>query len=127
MILKNLNHFVLTVTDIDTTCRFCEEVLGMSVETFRDNRKALKFGSQNINLHRRDHEIEPKADRPTPGSADLCFITDTAIDAVFGHLSSFNIPIIEGPVERAGANGTIPSVYIRDPDLNLIEISRYLS
>lgn len=126
MIIKNLDHFVLTVADIDATCRFYGEVLGMSVETFGDNRKALKFGSQKINLHQRGHEFEPKADRPTPGSADFCFITETPIDAVVGHLTSLSVPIVEGPIERTGANGKILSVYIRDPDLNLIEISRYL-
>jgi catechol 2,3-dioxygenase-like lactoylglutathione lyase family enzyme len=98
----------------------------MEVVTFGDNRKALLCGSQKINLHEMGKEFEPKAHRPTPGSADLCFITGVPLTVVIEHLQRCGVKIIEGPVRRTGAIGQIESVYFRDPDLNLIEISNYI-
>lgn len=126
MQINHLDHLVLTVADIDRTCDFYARVLGMTVLTFGQGRKALGFGSQKINLHQAGQEFEPKAHRATPGSADLCFIATTALEAVISHLKDCGISVEEGPVERTGALGTIKSVYIRDPDLNLIEISNYI-
>ncbi|EDM3680692.1 VOC family protein [Salmonella enterica subsp. enterica serovar Infantis] len=126
MIIDRIDHLVLTVSDISTTIRFYEEVLGFSSVTFKQNRKALIFGAQKINLHQQEMEFEPKASRPTPGSADLCFITSTPINDVVSEILQAGISIIEGPVERTGATGEIMSIYIRDPDGNLIEISQYV-
>lgn len=126
MIIDRIDHLVLTVSDISTTIRFYEEVLGFSAVTFKQNRKALIFGAQKINLHQQEMEFEPKASRPTPGSADLCFITSTPINDVVSEILQAGISIIEGPVERTGAIGEIMSIYIRDPDGNLIEISQYV-
>ena len=124
--LDRLDHFVLTVADIDATCAFYTRVFGMEVQTFGPlGRKALHFGRQKINLHQRGKEFEPKAAHPTPGSADLCFIAAMSLDAVIAHLRACGVPIEVGPVDRTGATGTIRSVYIRDPDRNLIEISTY--
>jgi catechol 2,3-dioxygenase-like lactoylglutathione lyase family enzyme len=97
----------------------------MRVVTFGEDRTALAFGSQKINLHRVGHEFEPKAHQPTPGSADLCFITDIPLAEVIAHLRSSGVAIIEGPVPRTGALGAMVSVYFRDPDSNLIEVSSY--
>ncbi|EAP6157895.1 VOC family protein [Salmonella enterica] len=124
--MDRIDHLVLTVSDISTTIRFYEEVLGFSAVTFKQNRKALIFGAQKINLHQQEMEFEPKASRPTPGSADLCFITSTPINDVVSEILQAGISIIEGPVERTGATGEIMSIYIRDPDGNLIEISQYV-
>ncbi|EAO7922621.1 VOC family protein [Salmonella enterica subsp. enterica serovar 4,[5],12:b:-] len=126
MIIDRVDHLVLTVSDISTTIRFYEEVLGFSAVTFKQNRKALIFGAQKINLHQQEMEFEPKASRPTPGSADLCFITSTPINDVVSEILQAGISIVEGPVERTGATGEIMSIYIRDPDGNLIEISQYV-
>ncbi|EGV9644453.1 VOC family protein [Salmonella enterica] len=126
MIIDRIDHLVLTVSDISTTIRFYEEVLGFSAVTFKQNRKALIFGAQKINLHQQEMEFEPKASRPTPGSADLCFITSIPINDVVSEILQAGIPIVEGPVERTGATGEIMSIYIRDPDGNLIEISQYV-
>ena len=126
MRLDRLDHLVLTVNDMETTCTFYEQVLGMQVETFGEGRVALHFGQQKINLHHYGDEFEPKADTPTPGSADLCFITSMPITQVEEHLNSHKVPIIEGPVTKTGAIGSIESVYIRDPDNNLIEVSNYI-
>lgn len=98
----------------------------METVTFGQGRKALSFGSQKINLHQHGNEFEPKAERPTPGSADLCFITATPLQEVVAHLERMSVPVLEGPVQRTGAVGPILSVYIRDPDRNLIEVSNYL-
>ncbi len=121
-----IDHLVLTVASIDRSCDFYARILGMRVETFGGNRKALCFGRQKINLHEAGREFEPKAAKPTPGSGDLCFIALTPIDEAISHLERLGIRIEEGPVERVGALGPIRSVYIRDPDANLIEISCYV-
>ena len=123
--LKNLDHLVLTVADIDRTCAFYHEVLGCEVVTFGAGRKALRFGEQKFNLHQAGHEFEPKAQTPRPGSADLCLITEDPIDRVETELRRAGIEIEEGPVARTGAAGAIQSVYIRDPDGNLLELSNY--
>jgi len=122
-----LDHLVLTVKDIEATSDFYSKVLGMEIVTFGGGRKALSFGSQKINLHEHGNEVEPKAQHPTPGSADLCFITSVPLSEVLTHLSSFKVAIIEGPIQRTGATGPILSVYFRDPDLNLIEVSNRMS
>lgn len=127
MKISHLDHLVLTVADIENTCNFYQTVLGFEVITFKGDRKALKFGHQKINLHQLGNEFEPKALHPTSGSADLCFISDTSISEVVAHLNQLNIQIEEGPVERTGAMHPIPSVYIRDPDQNLIEISNIIT
>lgn len=126
MKINRLDHFVLTVADIDATVDFYTRVLGMAQVTFRGDRKALTFGSSKINLHQAGREFEPKALRPTPGSADICLIADDPLDAVVAALEAAGVPIEEGPVERTGATGTITSVYVRDPDQNLVELSNYL-
>ena len=116
---------VLTMRDIEATCEFYTRVLGMTVETFGQGRKALRFGQQKINLHQVGQEFEPKARQPTPGSGDLCFITSAPLEQVIDHLRSHGVKIIEGPVPRTGATGFILSVYFRDPDGNLLEIANY--
>ncbi|QHH93250.1 VOC family protein [Acinetobacter gyllenbergii] len=126
MKIRHLDHLVLTVADIEITCQFYQSALNFEVITFAENRKALQFGHQKINLHQVGKEFEPKALRPTAGSADLCFIAETPLDEVIAHLQAQNIDIVEGPIERTGAMGRIVSVYLRDPDQNLIEISNYL-
>jgi len=123
IVIDRLDHLVLTVSDLQRTIAFYEQVLGMEVVRFGEGRYALHFGRQKINLHERGREFEPKAHTPCPGSADLCFIADTPLDAVIRHLENCGVPIEEGPVERTGATGKIRSVYVRDPDRNLIEIS----
>ena len=127
MKISHLDHLVLTVSNIETTCNFYQTVLGFEVITFKGDRKALKFGNQKINLHQQGKEFEPKALQPTPGSADLCFISEIPISEVVAHLNQLNIQIEEGPVERTGAIHPILSVYIRDPDQNLIEISNIIT
>ena len=124
MKIERFDHLVLTVKDIEVTCKFYSSILGMQVVDFH-GRKALKFGDHKFNLHEVGHEIDPKAGRPTPGSADFCLITADRIELVLEHLSRAAVHIIEGPVQRSGALGPIRSVYFRDPDLNLIEVSTY--
>ncbi|WP_284035471.1 VOC family protein [Neobacillus sp. 114] len=126
MNIKGLDHLVLTVKDIEVTCEFYSSVMGMEVQTFGEGRKALKFGNQKLNLHQSGKEFEPKAIQPSPGSADLCFIADTPIEQIVESIEKHGITIIEGPIERTGALGSINSVYFRDPDLNLIEVSNYI-
>ncbi|MFC3885663.1 VOC family protein [Bacillus songklensis] len=121
--IERLDHLVLTVKDVEVTCAFYSRVLGMKVVTFGEGRKALQFGCQKINLHEHGNEFEPKAHCPVPGSADLCMITNVPIGQVISHLNRCDVPIEEGPVPRTGATGRIESVYIRDPDRNLIEIA----
>lgn len=125
MNVDGIDHIVLTVKDIDTTCAFYERVLGMKTVIFGGDRKALSFGSQKINLHQYGKEFEPKAKKPTPGSADLCFITSIPIADVISHLASCGVTVLDGPVQRTGARGPMVSVYFRDPDMNLIEVSNY--
>jgi len=124
MQIDALDHLVLTVADIDATVAFYERVLGMEAQTFDDGRRALRFGEQKINLHPAGHEFEPYARHPVPGSADLCFITSVPIAEVIAYLNTCGVEIIEGPVRRTGAISQLESVYLRDPDGNLIEVSR---
>ena len=125
MHLERLDHLVLTVADIGRTCAFYTRILGMEVVEFGEGRTALKFGRQKINLHPADNIPGLVADKPTPGSGDLCFITDTPLAEVTAHLAQCGVAVVAGPGPRAGAIGTIQSVYIRDPDQNLVEISNY--
>lgn len=126
MEIDSLDHLVLTVSSLEASCDFYALVLGMEVVTFAGGRKALSFGSQKINLHQQGQEFEPKAHRPVPGSADLCFITSVPLPEVMRHLKACAVVVTEGPVQRTGATGPILSVYFRDPDLNLIEVSNQL-
>ncbi|XP_076595276.1 glyoxalase domain-containing protein 5 [Chaetodon auriga] len=123
--VSHLDHLVLTVKSVPDTVHFYTSVLGMEVITFKGNRKALGFGQQKINLHQMGQEFEPKARRPTSGSADLCLITKTPLATVAEHLKVCGVDVEEGPVERTGAVGAITSLYFRDPDHNLIEVSNY--
>jgi catechol 2,3-dioxygenase-like lactoylglutathione lyase family enzyme len=122
--IDRLDHLVLTVADIDATVEFYTSALNMEAVTF-GGRKALHFGGQKINLHQAGKEFEPKAAHPTPGSGDLCFITATPLESVISSLKAGSYAIEEGPVERTGAVGKLLSIYLRDPDRNLIEISNY--
>ncbi|MGA1931813.1 VOC family protein [Arcobacter sp. YIC-464] len=122
----HLDHFVLTVKDINITVKFYENVLGMKKEIFKENRIALKYGNSKINLHQLGNEFEPKAFNVKTGSADLCFIIDSSIIEAKKYIESLGIKIEEGIVKRTGANGEINSIYLRDPDKNLIELSNYI-
>lgn len=124
--INHIDHLVMTVSDIEETCKFYQHALGMEVKTFKESRKALHFGSQKINLHEKGKEFEPKAKQPTVGSLDICFVVSTPIEEIIKHLAALNILIEKGPVERTGAQGKIVSVYVRDPSENLIELSNYL-
>lgn len=124
--LDRLDHFVLTVRDVEASCDFYEKVLGMSREVFDLGRIALHYGRQKINIHPYPSPIEPKAAVPSPGSADLCFVAVTPMEEVIAHLTARNVPIEDGPVARSGAVGPMTSVYFRDPDGNLIEVSNYV-
>lgn len=126
MKVNRLDHLVLTVADPDVTVDFYQRVLGMGAVTFKGGRWALTFGVSKINLHQVGHEFEPKAEHPGAGTADLCFIVDEPIDQVQAELVAHGVEIEDGPVERTGATGPILSVYFRDPDRNLIELSNYL-
>lgn len=124
--IERIDHIVLAVADIDRTCEFYARVLGMQVVTFGDNRKALTFGQQKINLHRADKEqAEPKSVQPTAGSGDFCLIAAEPLTKVITHLQECGVEILQGPIQRTGALGPITSVYFRDPDGNLVEISEY--
>lgn len=132
--IDRIDHVVLTVIDLDATCDFYSRALGMGLVTFSATeaggtdaieRRALTFGAQKINLHQAGREFVPRAIRPTPGSADLCLITETPIDQVITHLKASGVSIEEGPLPRTGATGPITSVYFRDPDGNLIEVANY--
>jgi len=124
--LTHLDHLVLTVSDIQATLTFYT-LLGMTVKQFNQGRYALFFGSQKINLHWVKTPFEPKAHLPTPGSADLCLIVSQPIEAVKSHLISEGLEIIEGPIRRTGAQGPLNSIYLRDPDLNLVELANALA
>jgi catechol 2,3-dioxygenase-like lactoylglutathione lyase family enzyme len=123
MRIDHLDHLVLTVADVDATVAFYTRVLGMEAVEFGGGRRALAFGPSKINLHEAGREIEPKAERPTPGSADLCLITLDPIEQVRRELAEAGVAVEQGPVERTGARGPLLSVYLRDPDGNLVEIS----
>ena len=124
LMISHLDHFVLTTAHTRECVDFYTRVLGMTLETFGPTgRKALKFGRQKINLHERGKEFEPKAHLPVPGALDLCFIAAVPLDEVIARLEAAGVPIVEGPVARTGAEFKLRSVYVRDPDLNLIEIS----
>lgn len=121
--IEAVDHFVLTVADIEATCAFYARALGMEVVTFGEGRTALAFGNQKINLHQAGREFEPKAAVPTRGSGDFCLIAATPLAAVIAHLVACGVPVEEGPVHRTGATGPLISVYLRDPDGNLVEIA----
>jgi catechol 2,3-dioxygenase-like lactoylglutathione lyase family enzyme len=125
--VQALDHLVLTVKDIPRTVAFYTKVLGMTEQWFKaadgTERAALLFGASKINLHQAGREFDPKAETPTSGSADLCFLTETEVTDWARHLADQGIPVLEGPVSRSGATGPLLSLYIRDPDGNLIEIS----
>ncbi|MCO5108531.1 MAG: VOC family protein [Burkholderiaceae bacterium] len=121
--IDHIDHIVVTTTDEAACIRFYTEVMGMKLETFGSGRKAFSFGRQKINLHVKGREYEPKAHLPVPGALDLCFIASVPLDQVIARLAELGVPIVEGPVMRTGATSRLRSVYLRDPDLNLIEIS----
>lgn len=123
--IDRIDHFVLTVRDIDATCAFYERALGMRREVFGEGRTALVFGRQKINLHEAGNELEPKALKPTPGGGDFCLIADASIDDVVRHLMAAGVEIELMPSPRTGATGPITSVYFRDPDQNLVEVAVY--
>lgn len=125
MKIARVDHFVLTVASIDATCAFYERVLGLEPIAFAGGRRALAFGANKINLHQAGAEFEPKAQTPVPGSGDFCLISEEPLEDVMRHLDQEGIPIEVGPVPKSGATGPITSVYIRDPDGNLVEISVY--
>jgi catechol 2,3-dioxygenase-like lactoylglutathione lyase family enzyme len=124
-VIDRIDHFVLTVRDLAVTAAFYERVLGMRLVAFGNGRKALAFGRQKINLHEAGREFEPKARAPMPGSGDFCLITERPLDEIARHLAACGVAIEEGPVAKTGAIGPIRSLYIRDPDGNLVEISNY--
>ena len=123
--IDRIDHIVLTVFDVERTVDFYARVLGMEPVTFAAGRRGLAFGRQKLNLHQAGREFEPKALRPAPGAIDLCFIASTPLDDVVAQLKSQGVAIIEGPVPKTGALGPMTSVYFRDPDGNLVEVSNY--
>lgn len=125
--IDHLDHLVLTTADETACVRFYSDVMGMALETFGDGRKAFRFGNQKINLHVKGREYEPKAHLPVPGALDLCFIASVPLDQVIARLAALGVPIVEGPVMRTGAISKLRSIYLRDPDLNLIEISEQVA
>ncbi len=122
-----IDHVVLTVRDVEATCRYYERVLGMEVVTFGDGRRALHFGRQKINLHQAGEEFSPHAQHPVAGSADFCLLTDRPLAEVVAHITAAGVRIEQGPVTRAGATGPLESIYLRDPDGNLIEVANLIS
>lgn len=123
--IDRLDHLVITVSDVEATLGFYETVLGMRRETFEGGRVSLHFGRQKINVHPYPSDVEIVAKDPRPGTADLCFITEAPLDDVVAHLKACDVPVEMGPMARTGALGPMTSVYLRDPDENLIEIARY--
>ena len=126
MKINRIDHLVLTVTNIEKTVAFYTQNMGMDKVVFGEGRVALAFGEQKINLHQSDNTFEPKAQNVMCGSADLCFILESDIEDAMKRLTDNNVEIIDGPIERTGATGKITSIYFRDPDGNLIEISNYI-
>jgi catechol 2,3-dioxygenase-like lactoylglutathione lyase family enzyme len=122
-VIDHLDHLVLTTTDKPACIQFYTVILGMQLETFSAGRIAFRFGNQKINLHEKGSEFEPKAHLPVPGALDLCFIAKVSLDQFIAHCAHHRATIVEGPVIRTGATQKIRSVYLRDPDLNLIEVS----
>ena len=127
MIIDRIDHIVLTVHDLERTIAFYSRVLGMEPVTFAGGRRGLAFGRQKLNLHQSGREFEPKALAPAPGAIDICFISQTPLADVIARLKAEGVVIIEGPVDKTGALGPMKSVYFRDPDGNLIEVSNYPS
>jgi len=125
MKVDSIDHVVLTVKDIEKTCEFYSKVMGMEIVAFGEGRKALTFGTQKINLQKLGRESTLIADKPTSGSADICFVSSLPLTDVVAHLSACGVKLIGGPVERSGARGLMMSVYFRDPDMNLVEVSHY--
>jgi catechol 2,3-dioxygenase-like lactoylglutathione lyase family enzyme len=123
MDIEGIDHVVFTVRDIEATCDFYARALGVTVISFDNGRRALQIGRSKINLHQVGHEFEPKAARPGPGTQDICLISTTPLTEVIAGLQDAGVEIIEGPVSRTGALGTMESVYLRDPDGNLIEVA----
>jgi catechol 2,3-dioxygenase-like lactoylglutathione lyase family enzyme len=121
--IDHLDHLVLTTSRKEACIDFYTRVLGMSMETFGEGRIAFRFGNQKINLHEQGKEFEPKAHLPVPGALDLCFIASVPLDVFVAHLQAEGVPIVEGPIIRTGAASKLRSIYMRDPDLNLIEVS----
>ena len=125
MKIDRIDHIVITAFDVDRTIDFYSRAMGMEPITFAGGRRGLAFGRQKINLHQAGREFEPKALKPTPGSMDLCFITETPLEDVIACLKANGVVIVDGPVQKTGALGPMMSVYFRDPDGNLIEVSNY--
>lgn len=123
--IERIDHLVMTVADVEATCAFYARVLGMQVVSFGEGRRALAFGGQKINLHQAGREFEPKALRPTPGAVDLCLVTDLPLAQAQAWIEGCGVAIEQGPVARTGARGPIMSIYFRDPDGNLVEVSNY--
>ena len=123
--IDHIDHIVITTRDIKACTDFYTRVLGMKLSQFGNNRIAFTFGQQKINVHEYGNEIDPKAHLPVPGSLDICLIRSYSVEKIKAHLKLFDVALVEGPVTRTGACGPITSFYLRDPDLNLIEISRY--
>jgi catechol 2,3-dioxygenase-like lactoylglutathione lyase family enzyme len=124
MTIDRIDHLVLTVKDIDETCEFYRDILGMEVEIYSARKKALKFGEQKLTIHQKGRQLEPMAHVPTPGSVEICFVVKESIDAIKAELENKNIQI-HGIVQRSGAAGKMTSIYFRDPDENLIEVINY--
>jgi catechol 2,3-dioxygenase-like lactoylglutathione lyase family enzyme len=123
--IDRVDHLVLTVADVEATCAFYARTLGMTPVTFSGGRRGLAFGRQKINLHQAGREFEPRAARATPGSGDFCLIAAVPLDVVIAHLAACDVPLVQGPVTKTGALGPMQSVYFRDPDGNLVEVSVY--
>ena len=123
--ITHLDHLVLTVEDVEASCAFYTRIFDIKEVTFGNERKAVVFGDQKINFHQQGRELEPKALHPTPGSGDLCFITTDSLADVVRHIRDCEVEILEGPIKRTGALGSMMSIYIRDPDQNLIEVATY--
>ncbi len=121
--IDHIDHLVLTTSRKEACIDFYTRVLEMTQETFGDGRTAFRFGEQKINLHEQGREFEPRAHLPVPGALDLCFIASVPLDAFIAHIKAEGVPIVEGPIIRTGAIQKLRSVYLRDPDLNLIEVS----